>query len=68
MLRYSKQTEGIQDAREFHEFFKKICDRHDPSAYNRFKKWLSSICIGRNPVIAAFHFFASPYTAARQVR
>merc|ERR1719329_1237142 len=28
-----------QDAKEFHEFYKNVCDQHDPAAYGRFKKW-----------------------------
>lgn len=28
-----------QDIAEFHRFYKNICDRYDPQAYLRFKKW-----------------------------
>jgi coproporphyrinogen III oxidase len=28
-----------EDARHFHAVWKRVCDRHDPSYYPRFKKW-----------------------------
>ncbi|EKX41594.1 hypothetical protein GUITHDRAFT_164330 [Guillardia theta CCMP2712] len=28
-----------EDAKEFHSFYKNICDKHDPQAYGKFKKW-----------------------------
>ena len=28
-----------EDARHFHQSWKEVCDRHDPSYYERFKRW-----------------------------
>ena len=28
-----------EDAEAFHAFYKEVCDKHDPTAYGRFKQW-----------------------------
>jgi hypothetical protein len=28
-----------EDAREFHAYWKQVCDRHDPELYCKYKKW-----------------------------
>lgn len=27
------------DAAEFHAFWKRVCDRHDPDLYAKYKRW-----------------------------
>jgi coproporphyrinogen III oxidase len=37
-----------EDARHFHGVLKKVCDRHDPGYYARFKKWCDEYFIIRH--------------------